>query len=311
MDREPEATLVRFSFDRARDLERNEDIKLSIRLQAVMNGRSAEDFLHLVVGENTAACVREGLRLVGRDEDTEYFSDDLTVGPIHDVDRGAASRAAWWRRVDGNKVWQKPRVLGDVPIWKRIVDDKRKVVLWYGPHPLEHIYALRACWYLRRSPARIYEVSLPPHSNPRLPAFYGAAGIVGPRGVSAAWPSLRPVRNAERHAAHWVELRKQRGEGFRELRRSRIIERPIDAHDVDFIAACAGGWTSSTLVIARVLSQVPTGDAVLSWRLRQLLASAALEGRGRRTRYGLPNEIRAAAEKAHPPRAKRSASASR
>lgn len=245
-----------------------------------------------MVSENAAACLREGLRLVGRNDDVVHFSDDLTVGPIHDVDRGAASRAAWWRRVDGNKVWPTPREVDETGIWKRVVGDDRSVVLWYGPHPLEYIYALRACWFLRRAPSRISEVRLPPHSNPRLPAFYGAVGIVGPQGVAAAWPSVRRVRNVDRRAAQWVELRRKRGDSFRQLRRSRIIELPMTAHDADFTSACAGTWTSSTLAVARVLSQVPTGDAVLSWRVRELLASGVLEGRGRRTRLGLPNEIR-------------------
>jgi hypothetical protein len=244
------------------------------------------------------------MRLVGREDDVEYFSDDLTVGPIYDVDRGAASRVTWWHRVDSDQVWRIPQGLDDAPIWRRIVNDERNVVLWYGPHPVEHIYALRACWRLRRSPSRIYEVNLPPHSNPRLPAFYGAAGIVGPKGVASAWPNLRRVRNVERRAAQWVDLRSERGKGFRELRRNRIVERPIEAHDQDFVAACADGWTSSTLVVARVLSQVPTGDAVLTWRVRELLKAGALEGRGRRTRLRLPNEIRAAVTEARPAAAK-------
>jgi Protein of unknown function len=114
-------------------------------------------------------------------------------------------------------------------------------------------------------------------------AVYGALGVVGPQGVLAAWPNLRRVRNVDARAKRWSELQAKRGDGFRELRRTQVIELPLTAHDDDLIAACAGVWASSTLVVARVLSHVPTGDAVLSWRIRELLDSGALEGRGQRT----------------------------
>jgi hypothetical protein len=256
------------------------------------SNHSAGPFLHVTWSENGAGCVRQGLELVGRDEEVAYFSDDLAVGPLHDVDRGAASRATWWGRVDGTKVWPKPRPLDDAAIWKRIVGDDRNVVLWYGPHPAEQIYTIRACWFLRRVPARVYEGRLPPHPSPNLPAFFGAVGIAGPRAVAAAWSSIRRVRNVDARAQQWIALRRHRGDGFRELRRGRVVQLAITAHDEDLIDACSRGWTSSTLVVARVLSHVPTGDVVLSWRVRELVAAGALEGRGRRTRLGLPNEIR-------------------
>lgn len=257
----------------------------------------ADSVLHLVVSEGAANWIREGLRPFGRQDGIEHFDDDLTVGPIHDVDRGAASRAAWWRHVDNGKVWPTPRALDDAETWKRVVHDERDVVLWYAPHPNEYIYALRACWFLRRNSSRVYEVRLPANSNPRLQPFYGAVGIIGPKGVAAAWPSVRRIRNVGARAQRWVDLRAQRDDGFRELRGARIVERAITIHDEVLVSACADAWTASGLVLARVLSQVPTGTAVLSWRVRELLASGALEGRGRKTEFDLPKELHRAVKK--------------
>lgn len=253
---------------------------------------SEERLLHLAVGETGAACVREGLRLVGRDDEIEFFSDDLSVGPIHDVDRGAATRAAWWRRVHANRFRPSPKEIDDAAIWKRIVADDRRIVLWYSPHPAEYVHALRACWFLRRSPSRVWEIRLTSPFDPP-PAGY-AIGMAGPRGVAAAWPKLRRVRHVGRRAERWAELRERCGDGFRELRRDRIVELPATAHDDALIDACAGRWTSSTRVVAHVFSEVPVGDFVLSWRVRELLRSGALEGRGARTGLDLPNEIRPA-----------------
>lgn len=112
---------------------------------------SNDSCLHLVFTENAASCVRQGLRLVGREDDVEYFYDDLSVGPIRDVNRGAASRPTWWRRVHANNVRPRPKSFDEAPLWKRILADDRMVVLWNSSHPAEYLLALRACWYLRRT----------------------------------------------------------------------------------------------------------------------------------------------------------------
>jgi len=202
-------------------------------------------------------------------------------------------RTAWWRRIGGTSLPSSPS-LDDAPIWKRILEDSRNVVLWDGPHPSEHLYAIRGCWFLRQTPHRVYEVKLPAHEDDDLPAFYGAIGIVGPNGVAAAWPTLRlvPPADVEARAEEWVELQRQSRDGFRDLRAGRIVELPITAHDDALIDACSDGWTSSTLVVADVLSKEPRGDMVLAWRVRELIEEAKLEGRGDMTGLGLPNEIR-------------------
>lgn len=155
-----------------------------------------------MVSENAVSCVREGLRLVDdREDDIEHCSDDLSVGPIYDVDDGAASRATWWRRVHANRMRFSPKVFDDIPQWKRIVTDDRNVVLWTSSHPAEYLLALRACWFLRRSPSRVFEVRLASSVQPP-PARFGIS-MAGPRGVAAAWPNLRRVREVGRRAERW------------------------------------------------------------------------------------------------------------
>lgn len=145
--------------------------------------------LHVTSGENSAGSLRQGLRRLGRKERVVHFWDDLSVGPLHDLNHGAAARLDWWSRVEGKKLPAREiRKLDDRKIWERIVHDARNVVLWYGPHVTEFLYALRACWMLRRVASRLYEVRLPPHPNEKLDAFYGAVGIVGPEGVVRGWP---------------------------------------------------------------------------------------------------------------------------
>lgn len=92
-----------------------------------------------------------------------------------------------------------------------------------------------------------------------------------------------------------AEFRTKGGDGFRELRRGRIVESPITAHDAEIINACSARWTASIHVVAHVFSEIPVGDFVVAWRVCELLALGTLKGRGPLTRgLNLPNEIRTA-----------------
>lgn len=264
------------------------------RLVGMANADGLGPFLHVTSGENSAGCLRQGLHRIGREERVVHFWDDLSVGPLHDLNRGAAARLAWWSRVEGKKIpAREARKLDDRKIWKRIVHDARNVVLWYGPHITEFLYALRACWMLRRVASRLYEVRLPPHPNGKLNAFYGAVGIVGPEGVARGWPTLRRVRDVSRRAERWRALQSRPGDTMRRLDGWRVREHPVTYRDSDLLAECGFTWTSSTAVIGHVVScRGPTGDVVLVWRLRELIAAGLLEGRGPQTALGLPRELR-------------------
>lgn len=174
-----------------------------------------------------------------------------------------------------------------------MVRAKNRVVVWHSPFPGERLVALRLCWHLRKQPERVYDVKLPPGDNSNLPAFYGAVGIVGPAKLAAAWPTHRRVRDVEGRAKRWAAIRSRRGEWIRHLAGDRVVHLPISAYDEPLVRACGDSWSSSTLVVARVLAYVPAGDAILRWRVRELLRLERLEGRGGRSRLGLPNEVRA------------------
>jgi hypothetical protein len=145
---------------------------------------------------------------------------------------------------------------------------------------------------LRRSPSRLYEVRLPPHPNRNLAAFYGAVYIVGPENVARAWPALRRVRNVNRRAERWAELQSRPLDTIRQLSGWRVREHPITLRDHELCAQCGPKWISSTSAIGNILSNLPTGDYVLAWRVRELIAAGVLEGRGPRTALGCPAEIR-------------------
>ncbi len=88
-------------------------------------------------------------------------------------------------------------------------------------------------------------------------------------------------------------LRARAGDWIRGLDGEEIVHRPVTAYDAELVRACSDkDWTRSLRVVASVLADNPTGDALLCWRIRELLRDGALEGRGGNNRLGLPEEVR-------------------
>lgn len=169
-------------------------------------------YLHLTSGEPSA--VRAALKILGRTETVIGFPDTLAEGPIHDVDAGAAARIEWWSRVEGKRLpTRETRRLDDASAWARVEADRHDVVLWHGPAAPERLFALRACWRLRRQPRRVHEVKLRGHPFKQdLPRFFGAVGIVGPQFLAAAWRSRARVRDVAARGRQWTRFRSRRGD---------------------------------------------------------------------------------------------------
>ena len=257
----------------------------------------AAPFLHLTSGPTAGGAVREALTRLGREEEVISFRDALSEGPLGDIDAGAASRVAWWGHVRGTPLDPAAaEELDDSPVWTRVLGNRQRVVLWHGPQANERLYALRACWKLRDEPQRLYEVRLevrpPRRQGGHAPPLYSAVSVVGPEALVTAWETCAPVTDVAARATRWEELRVRPGEWHRQLEGDDIVHLPLDTFDESLIEACQSTWTGSALVVGRVLAKNATGDEVLGWRVRELLGRGVLEGRGTKTRMGLPAEVR-------------------
>ncbi len=260
-----------------------------------MSSAKVEKFLHLTSVASSAAKVRLALKKVGRSERVVHAHDGVGVGPLAGIDRSSKSRVAWWSKLAGRKLTaQEARWFDESSLWATLKHSRLRVVVWHSSFPGERLVALRLCWHLRAQPERVYEVKLPPLQSAYMPAFYSAVGIADPDELADAWSRHRRVRDVAGRANRWAALRARPGEWIRHLAGDRIIELPITAYDEPLIRACRESWRSSTTVIGTVLTGVPAGTEILCWRVRTLLESGRLEGRGRESRFRLPNEIRVA-----------------
>lgn len=263
-----------------------------------MTATPAQVFLHLASGSSAADVIQETVRRLGRDEVVVGMRDAFAEGPLQDADDGAASRIEWWNRLHGNaRDDAEAMEFDDADIWAQVRTAPGDVMLWHGPHPVERIFALRACWHLRDRPERVHEVALVASGRQWKagvrPAFYDAVPIVGPAETVQAWDRRARVMDVAARAKQWEELRGRAGDWIRVLDGENIEHRPVTAYDAELVKVCTNGeWTPSLRMVARVLADNPTTDSLLCWRVRELLRAGTLEGRGDENRIGLPDEVR-------------------
>ena len=82
----------------------------------------AERCLHLASGESAAGVVRETLARLGRDEGVIANRDAFNVGPLDDVDAGAAGRIVWWTRLFARPLdHDEAKALDDSEVWAESV----------------------------------------------------------------------------------------------------------------------------------------------------------------------------------------------
>jgi hypothetical protein len=259
---------------------------------------ASEEFVHLTSCEGASDVIEETLRRLGRSETVIGMRDAFHEGPLHDIDAGGASRIEWWTRIHGDAVVKEvdPKVFDDSDLWDALRAQTSDVVLWHGPHPVERIFELRACWHLRGQPERVHEVALLPSrktwkSGPR-PAFYDCVPIAGPDETTKAWSRRVRVSDVAARAKQWEELRDVPGDWIRVLNGDDIVQLPITAYDGEIVRVCSGDWMASLTMLGAVLGHNPTALSLLQWRVRELLRAGVLEGRSGENRLSLPTEVR-------------------
>jgi hypothetical protein len=257
------------------------------------------EFVHLASCEEAAEIVEKTLKQLGRDEVVVPMEDTFAEGPLGDVDEGGASRSAWYRRIHP-ELPAEDLPGDDSDLWNEVRARSADAMLWHGPHPIERLFALRACWHLRDEPERVYEVALSAtgerwRGGRERPAFYDAVAIAGRKVTVRAWALRAKVADVAERARRWETLRAKPGDWIRLLDGETIVQLPVTAFDSAVMDACKGGdWTPAGTVLGTLFARNPIGYSFLTWRIRELLGAGKLEGRGERTRFGLPAELRPA-----------------
>ena len=265
--------------------------------------------IHLIYGEPAAAALRQALQAADRQtadrpDRVIALRDDLTVGPLRDIDEagdpGVAQRAAFWERLDGATPTQAH---DDCTALKALEADDAHVVIWHT-HDVAHQLALRrVCYRMRDVPQRLNEV--------RLTAEEIGGSNISTRRLSARLPDAAPISvlRITRLALEWQEVKFANGE----LRRWRdntftsgtwsdldaLILDVLDAHEPRLSETT---WLASDALgaaLTRAGAGFTVGEPVVLWRLRELFAAEALRLRDDMCAASAP--LAAAARAARPP----------
>ena len=163
--------------------------------------------IHLIYGEPGAAELRRALQTADRPDRVIALRDDLTVGPLRDIDEagdpGVAQRAAFWEGLDGATA---ALAHDDCAVLTALEGDDAHLVIWHT-HDAAHPLALRrVCYRLRDVPQRLNEV--------RLTAEPIADSTLSARRLSALLLDAAPISvlRITRLALEWQEAKFANGE---------------------------------------------------------------------------------------------------
>lgn len=231
--------------------------------------------IHLIHDEPAAAALRLALESTGRSDRVVALADDLTVGPLRDIDEpgnpGAALRSGFWLRLGGVP---ETRTARDCMALESIETDNANVVIWHTNAAGDQLTLRRICYRLRNAPQRLNEVRLVAEEV----TGDGAAACLAARLPDAAPISVLRIT---RLALEWQEAKFANGETrrWRDNTFTSSTFEDLDLLILDKLHAAATLWLAPNEIVTALAdcgTGTPTCEAVVLWRLRELAAAGEL-----------------------------------
>lgn len=231
--------------------------------------------IHLTHGEPAAAALRQALEADGRADRAIALPDDLTVGPLRDIDEAtdpaSAQRAAFWQRLGG-----VPETLTahDCAVLEALEADDANVVIWHTNNAADQLTLRRICYRLRNAPQRLNEVRL---------SADDLAGETAAVRLAARLPEAAPISvlRITRLALEWQEAKFANGETrrWRDNTFTSGTWADLDLLILDILAAARAPWLAPDAIATALPCSgagAPVAEPVVLWRLRELAAAGEL-----------------------------------
>ncbi len=225
------------------------------------------------------------------------IKDDFAVGPLKDIysDEGIEERKQWWRNVLAGGDYDGHVDTGEVNDEKTVNAIKEKLKnnedetawIWVAPnkHDVSGYYWLMA--QLKEFEGRVYILMLNnlPFINEKGNIFYPEnLSEIPPREFLKAKKLARQITASEFEIDpdEWIKI-------CNENKMVRILEgaKKLSQHNADFfdkyiMEYITPDWQKAGKVIHQVLSKAKqtTGDAYLLWRIKELIATNAIDSQG-------------------------------
>ncbi|KDR95886.1 protein of unknown function [Peptoclostridium litorale DSM 5388] len=252
-----------------------------------------DKFIHIVFGDSAAGVLRYFLNKGEHEFNGKVinFSDDFSIGPIYEIDteEGFRRRLEWFRSVFekiGELDWFEEAAKGIVDSYEKVrsVGQGANIIVWHGENASNQA-GLR---YLSSvlDEKDMYELDI----SKAIGTVRGENEYI-PRSLAEMSPEdigdiifhVKKVEK-EKHAAlkeEWKHLRDS-PENLRILKGEGVFGVNDEYYDDEILLSCTYNFKKAARVIGKIMgkSEQLIGDMYIDYRLRALIESKKIEGRG-------------------------------
>lgn len=262
---------------------------------------------HLVVGDEAAKPLQQAIdSCVEMEGSIVVLRDLLHLGPLKKAEGQSFNslRSEWWQKVNGDgkssvevNDLQELLSVGN----KLNQNSSAKIWFWMAPWPADLCAYYWALDYLRKYVGRISLVNLA-----HLPFLDDDGKIFYPKNISEilAKELVKARKLARAITPSEIELATDFYEdlivanaGIRGLQgEKKLVSHALDFYDATLVSLLSGNFQKASKILALAVgkSGVPTGDAFLAWRLKELALNGQIESRGETSKTFKEWEVRLA-----------------
>jgi hypothetical protein len=245
------------------------------------------EFQHIITGDSAVGSIKQALGIEAGDIVCQ--SDDLSIGPLGDVDAAPSPvRWAFWREVfgaDPDDGETDIRQLGvATKSFHNLPGDLRPCVVWFGTNANEQLTLRRTAHFLEGISRPLWAIEVLPEDQRPLPLHWcTGVSVLNPKELTAIFPRRRLVSDDEKHrlAAEWRALCAESSDAtMRHFVDGRVETRPIDSYDQRIRDGAGTDWGNMARLVGDIMGQTEdayVSDIFLAWRIYQLAEKGLLE----------------------------------
>ncbi len=247
---------------------------------------SYQDFLHICRAGNIADGIQNHFAVPANQ--ILSFADDLTFGPLDDIDTGAINRASFLKQAYEGSVLRQMEMQGRLEqILQREASQlqfdtprtPKPIVIWHGNNAADQLLLRRVVCQLRHQIRPLFELNLPLRDKNGV-VYDSETAVPAPDCVEQLWTRLNPIDMTRQQIliADWQRLRKNKG--LRQISGQRLTVHSLDALDARILQLFGSEWKSIDDIGAKTVTEIdgnPVSSRFVQWRIRELVSERKLE----------------------------------
>ncbi|MBN3836263.1 DUF1835 domain-containing protein [Burkholderia sp. Ac-20344] len=246
--------------------------------------------VHIVPNLSARTILRMALRARRNEDQVITLSDDLTVGPLRDIDASPESRLSFFKSMNtGIDMTEIIRI--DIKSVIHIISIASPVIVWHAPCANDQLTLRRVAHLLHQVPHLLHEALL--SSGDLVPTHRGTANgqcsvaSFGPNVLASKLKDIAPmtVLRVNSLAREWEEF-KRFDAPWRRWQHGAIENSHFMGLDVFLVQDMPGDWIPATHVVSKLTSAYFVSDTIAMWRIAEAAATGRIELEGTMCDWG-------------------------